>query len=108
MSDVASDIVGTATVLNLDGRCPRVGLIKLDGSADATSSAVDSTDVWVKETPAKDEEVLLETSGGQDNMPRHLRVLVGATICGDVSGGPEEAVEVDKMVNLPMLEVEVS
>ena len=72
--------------------------------------AGDSTDVCMGESPATDVRVLVGSSGGQDNMPLHLRVFKEVVVLDDMAGKFEEATEGNNVVvdRLLVLEVECS
>lgn len=72
--------------------------------------AGDSADVCMEESPATDDRVLVGSSGGQDNMPLHLRVLKEVVVLDDIPGEFEEATEGNSVVvdRLLVLEVECS
>lgn len=78
---------------------------------DETATVVgDSADVCVDDGPVTDNRVLVGSSGGQDNMPLHLRVLKEVLVLDDIPGDIEEATEENNVVvdRLLVLEVERS
>jgi hypothetical protein len=123
--DKSKDTDGIDKSLGFDGSCPRVGLwlegvvvappaieddglddrvvadwvwleIELSISVDEEASlAMGDADPCAAEAPVTDDNIPVELSGGQDNMPRHLR---DAVIFTGIGKELDETTETDKIV----------
>jgi hypothetical protein len=121
----SKEMFGIGDVLSFDGSCPREGLwldwvvvasptmedVELDDRVacacvwleiglsisvdEKMSLAMGEADPCAAEAPVTDDSISEELSGGQDNMPRHLR---DAVIFTGVDKELEETSETDKIV----------